>query len=85
MSYKILEYDEYFLLMQGKEIFYILPKAGFSEDELEIIRKTDRAAAIVPQISNPAQDAANRCRAVCHLPRHSGSDHKRLYIINIDL
>ncbi|MBQ4535107.1 MAG: YcxB family protein [Ruminococcus sp.] len=39
-NYSLLEYDEYFLLMQGKEIFYILPKAGFSEDELEIIRKT---------------------------------------------
>ncbi|MBO5318417.1 MAG: YcxB family protein [Ruminococcus sp.] len=39
-NYSLLEYDEYFLLMQGKEVFYILPKAGFSEDELEIIRKT---------------------------------------------
>ena len=39
-NYSLLEYDEYFLLMQGKEVVYILPKAGFSEDELEIIRKT---------------------------------------------
>ena len=39
-NYSLLEYDEYFLFMQGKEVFYILPKAGFSEDELEIIRKT---------------------------------------------
>ncbi|MBQ8180917.1 MAG: YcxB family protein [Ruminococcus sp.] len=39
-NYSLLEYDEYFLLIQGKEVFYILPKAGFSEDELEIIRKT---------------------------------------------
>lgn len=39
-NYSLLEYDEYFLLVQGKEVFYILPKAGFSEDELEIIRKT---------------------------------------------
>ncbi len=44
-NYSLLEYDEYFLLMQGKEVFYILPKAGFSEDELEIIRKTSAKSA----------------------------------------
>lgn len=38
-GFKSLEYDEYFLLMQDKKIFYILPKKGFSEEELEIIRK----------------------------------------------
>lgn len=38
-GFKSLEYDEYFLLMQDKKIFYILPKTGFSEEELEIIRK----------------------------------------------
>ncbi len=38
-GFKTLEYDEYFLLMQDKKIFYILPKTGFSEEELEIIRK----------------------------------------------
>jgi len=40
-DYKLLEYDEFFLLMQDKKIFYILPKEGFSEDELEIVRKTN--------------------------------------------
>lgn len=38
---KILEYDRYFLLMSGKRMFYILPKEGFSEGELEIIRSLD--------------------------------------------
>ncbi len=40
-GFKSLEYDEYFLLMQDKKIFYILPKTGFSEEELEIIRKIE--------------------------------------------
>lgn len=38
-DFKLLEYDEYFLLMQGKSVFYILPKEGFSETELETVRK----------------------------------------------
>lgn len=38
-DFKLLEYDEYFLLMQGKSVFYILPKEGFSEAELETVRK----------------------------------------------
>ncbi len=38
-DFKLLEYDEYFLLMQGKSVFYILPKEGFSEEELETVRK----------------------------------------------
>lgn len=42
-DYKLLEYDEFFLLMQDKKVFYILPKKGFSEDELEIVRKTGAA------------------------------------------
>lgn len=42
-DYKLLEYDEFFLLMQDKKVFYILPKDGFSEDELEIVRKTGAA------------------------------------------
>lgn len=38
-DFKLLEYDEYFLMMQGKSVFYILPKEGFSEEELETVRK----------------------------------------------
>lgn len=38
-DFKLLEYDEYFLLMQGKSVFYILPKERFSEEELETVRK----------------------------------------------
>lgn len=37
-SLNILEYDSFFILMYGKEIFYSIPKADFTEDELEIIR-----------------------------------------------
>lgn len=40
-NYKLLEYEEFFLLLQDRKIFYILPKTGFSEDELEIVRKTE--------------------------------------------
>lgn len=36
---KILEYDEYFIAYQVKETFYIIPKSGFSDGELEIFRK----------------------------------------------
>lgn len=41
-GYRLLEYDNFFLLMQDKKVFYILPKTGFSEDELQIIRDTDK-------------------------------------------
>ena len=40
-NYRLLEYEEFFLLLQDRKIFYILPKTGFSEDELEIVRKTE--------------------------------------------
>lgn len=40
-NYRLLEYDDFFLLMQDKKMFYILPKTGFSEEELEQVRKTD--------------------------------------------
>lgn len=40
-DYRLLEYEEFFLLLQDRKIFYILPKTGFSEDELEIVRKTN--------------------------------------------
>ena len=39
-EYGLLEYDKYFLLMEGKKMFYILPKEGFSEEELSIVRGT---------------------------------------------
>ncbi|MBQ9899058.1 MAG: YcxB family protein [Ruminococcus sp.] len=39
-SYRELEYDSFFLLLSGKSVFYILPKEGFTESELDIIRKT---------------------------------------------
>lgn len=41
-SYNVLEYDRFFLLMEGKAIFYIVPKEGFSDEELEIIRGTKK-------------------------------------------
>ncbi|MBR4628490.1 MAG: YcxB family protein [Ruminococcus sp.] len=41
-DYGLLEYDEFFLLMQGKAMFYILPKKGFSEEELETVRSTGK-------------------------------------------
>lgn len=40
-NYRLLEYKEFFLLLQDRKIFYILPKTGFSECELEIVRKTN--------------------------------------------
>lgn len=39
-GYRLIEYDEFFLIMQGKSLFYILPKEFFSEAELDIVRKT---------------------------------------------
>lgn len=39
-GYKLIEYEKFFLLMSGKTMFYILPKDGFSEDELGIVRAT---------------------------------------------
>ncbi|HRR77973.1 MAG: YcxB family protein [Ruminococcus sp.] len=41
-NYQSLEYDDFFLLMQGKQTFYILPKEGFTEPEMEIIRNTGK-------------------------------------------
>lgn len=34
----ILEYDDFFLFMQGKTVFYIIPKDIFNESELETVR-----------------------------------------------
>ncbi|MBO5383017.1 MAG: YcxB family protein [Ruminococcus sp.] len=36
---KIVEKDKFFILYQLKELFYVVPKSGFSDDELEIFRK----------------------------------------------
>ena len=36
---KILEYEKFFLLLYGKNLFYIIPKEKFEEKELDIIRK----------------------------------------------
>ena len=39
-TFQLMEYDKFFLMLSGKESFYILPKDGFSESELEIVRGT---------------------------------------------
>jgi hypothetical protein len=36
----IQEYERFFLLYHGKEMFYIIPKDVFSQEELEIVRTT---------------------------------------------
>lgn len=41
-SFQLLEYGDFFLIMSGTDMLYILPKKGFSEAELEIVRKTNR-------------------------------------------
>jgi len=41
-NFGLLEYDKYFLIMQGKSVFYILPKDVFSEEELEKVRQLSR-------------------------------------------
>ena len=41
-SFQLMEYDNFFLIMSGTDMLYILPKEGFSEAELEIVRKTNR-------------------------------------------
>lgn len=38
-SFRLHEYDDYFLLVPDMSMLYILPKKGFSESELDIIRK----------------------------------------------
>jgi len=37
-NFNLFEYNEFFLMFYGKEIFYIVPKEGFSEQETELIR-----------------------------------------------
>ena len=41
-EYKLMEYDRFFLIMDGKRMFYIVPKEDFSPDEMEIIRGTQK-------------------------------------------
>lgn len=36
----IIEKDRLFLIIQDKSIYYIVPKSGFSEEELDIVRST---------------------------------------------
>ncbi|MCR5708238.1 MAG: YcxB family protein [Ruminococcus sp.] len=36
---RLLEYSEFFLLLYGKQVFYIIPKKGFDEKELDVVRK----------------------------------------------
>ena len=36
---KLLEYNDFFLLLYGKQVFYIIPKKEFNEKECEVIRK----------------------------------------------
>lgn len=38
---QILEYDRFFLLIDNKAVYYILPKEYFSDEETEIIRSLD--------------------------------------------
>lgn len=38
---QILEYDRFFLLIDNKAMYYILPKEYFSDEEMEIIRSLD--------------------------------------------
>lgn len=39
---RILEYDRFFLLVDGKIMFYIVPKDVFSQAEIDIIRNIDK-------------------------------------------
>lgn len=38
-NFSVQEYSEFFILYSGKEVFYIVPKADFTEYELELIRE----------------------------------------------
>ncbi len=45
-DFRLFEYDKFFLLLSGKQIFYILPKEGFTEEELEIVRSLDKKQTV---------------------------------------
>lgn len=38
-NFSVQEYSEFFILYSGKEVFYIVPKADFTEYELELVRE----------------------------------------------
>lgn len=38
-NFSVQEYSEFFIFYSGKEVFYIVPKAGFTEYELELVRE----------------------------------------------
>lgn len=39
---EISEYDDFFIVMYGKSVFYIVPKEKFSDEELEIVRNIEK-------------------------------------------
>lgn len=41
-DFHVMEYNDFFLLVRGTLMFYVLPKAGFTEAELEIVRGTGK-------------------------------------------
>lgn len=44
-SFSVQEYDDFFILYSGKNVFYVVPKAGFTEYEIEIIGGLNAEAA----------------------------------------
>lgn len=39
---RILEYDSFFLFLDGKAMFYIVPKDNFSDEEISLVRNLDK-------------------------------------------
>lgn len=39
---RILEYDSFFLFLDGKTMFYIVPKDNFSDEEISLVRNLDK-------------------------------------------
>ena len=39
---KILEYERFFLVVYGKMMFYIVPKEGFTEQEMAVLRNINK-------------------------------------------
>ena len=44
-NFQLIEREEFFMLLKGSEMFYVLPKDGFSEAELEIVRDLKKRSA----------------------------------------
>ncbi len=42
---KIMEKQDYFLIIYGKSVFYIVPTGGMTDQEKEILRNFDKNAA----------------------------------------